>query len=200
MEYFKQQNEMVEYITTLLNINSGNSFVITDMIEELTKLKDLSTFKEFMKDEIKKPTYTNYSNGFQKFLKICEAYQSTNAVTLDDAELRKVYTYADKLFSKTTSVFDEINYQVSIGQDINSKQMTNFIYANLDDNDRKVLKLIGDRHRLLFMIRHTRTALQEQINKTVSDLSTERKKAVLGVSMAQKSDNENRMLRLVNGK
>jgi hypothetical protein len=200
MEYFKQQNEMVEYITTLLNINSGNSFVITDMIEELTKLKDLSTFKEFMKDEIKKPTYTNYSNGFQKFLKICEAYQSTNAVTLDDAELRKVYTYADKLFSKTTSVFDEINYQVSIGQDINSKQMTNFIYANLDDNDRKVLKLIGDRHRLLFMIRHSRGELQEQISKTVSDLSTERKKAVLGVSMAQKSDNENRMLILVNGK
>jgi hypothetical protein len=50
------------------------------------------------------------------------------------------------------------------------------------------------------MIRHTRTALQEQINKTVSDLSTERKKAVLGVSMAQKSDNENKILRLINGK
>jgi len=146
-------------------------------------------------------TSISKSKKFDYISKLQEAVDNTKQIiTLDDAELRKVYTYADKLFSKTTSVFDEIDYQVSIGQDINSKQMTNFIYANLDDNDRKVLKLIGDRHRLLFMIRHSRGELQEQISKTVSDLSTERKKAVLGVSMAQKSDNENRMLRLVNGK
>jgi len=176
MEYSKQ-NEMIEYITTLLNINSSNSFVIADMIEEITKLEDLSTFKEFMKDEIKKPTYTNYSNGFQKFLKICEAYQTSKTVTLDDAELQKVYTYADKLFRKTTSLFDEISYQISIGQDIDSKQMTSFICLNLDEKDLKVLKLVGDRHRVLFMNKHTRTTLQEQINKIVGDLSMERKKS-----------------------
>lgn len=197
MSYFSQQTEMIEYITTVLNINTSNKFVIDDIIEELEKLKDLKNFKEFMKNEIKNPTYTNYANGFQKFLKICEAYQPVKKVELNEIEYQKVYSYADRLFSKTTSVFDEIDYQVSIGQDINSKQMTNFIYSNFDDKDRRVLKLIGDRNRLLFMIRGMREALREQIKQNVEKLSLEKKKEVMWLSMTQKSDNENKIIKLL---
>ncbi len=118
-------------------------------------------------------------------------------VELDEIESMKVYSYADKLFSKTTSVFDEIDYQVSIGNDLNSDTMTRFIYANFDDKDRQVLKLIGDRNRLLFMIRGMREALREQIKLNVEKLSLEKKKSILAIPMDKRSDEENRMLELV---
>ena len=120
-------------------------------------------------------------------------------VELDEIEAGKVYSYADRLFSKTTSVFDEIDYQVSIGKDLHSDTMTRFIYANFDDKDRQVLKLIGDRNRLLFMIRGMREALREQIKENVEKLSLEKKKGVLGISMAQKSDIDSRVLMLIQG-
>ena len=197
MSYSKEHTMMINYITVALNIKNDNDFIISDIFEELEKIKDLSNFKEFIKNEVKNPTYSKYANGFQKFLKICEVYQPSLKIELDEKESIKVQTYSDKLFSKTTSVFDEIDYQVSIGKDINSTQMTNFIYANFDDKERAVLKQIGDRNRLLFMIRGMREALREQINKIVEDLSLEKKKAVLGLSMTQKTDNEKKMLELM---
>jgi hypothetical protein len=198
MSYSKEHTMMINYITVALNIKNDNYFIISDIFEELEKIKDLSNFKEFIKNEVKNPTYSKYSNGFQKFLKICEVYQPSLKIELDEKESIKVQTYSDKLFSKTTSVFDEIDYQVSIGKDINSTQMTNFIYANFDDKERAVLKQIGDRNRLLFMIRGMREALREQINKIVEDLSLEKKKTVLGLSMTQKTDNEKKMIELIN--
>jgi hypothetical protein len=139
------------------------------------------------------------SKKFDLLSKVYDAIDKCKIeVSLTTEEIPKVQTYSDKLFSKTTSVFDEIDYQVSIGKDINSTQMTNFIYANFDDKERAVLKQIGDRNRLLFMIRGMREALREQINKIVEDLSLEKKKTVLGLSMTQKTDNEKKMLELMN--
>jgi hypothetical protein len=48
------------------------------------------------------------------------------------------------------------------------------------------------------MIRGMRDPLREQINKIVEDLSLEKKKTVLGLSMTQKTDNEKKMLELMN--
>jgi hypothetical protein len=121
-------------------------------------------------------------------------------VQLDEIDACKVYSYADKLFIKTTSVFDEINFLVQTGKDINSDTMTRFIYANFDEKDRQVLKLIGDRNRLLFMIRNLRAALREQIKQNVEKLSLEKKKSVLAIPMAQRNnDIDSRVLKLIQG-
>lgn len=173
---YKLEKSMIDYTIDVLN-----DLRVSDFKEVFTKITNSKKF-----DYISK--LHDAVDGYKK-----------NILKLDDKESIKVQTYSDKLFSKTTSVFDEIDYQVSIGKDINSTQMTNFIYANFDDKERAVLKQIGDRNRLLFMIRGTREALREQINKIVEDLSLEKKKAVLGLSMTQKTDNEKKMLELVRG-
>lgn len=181
-------------IIDLLNMLKENYKLEKSMIDytiDLIKENRIEDFRALMVSISK-------SKKFDYISKLQEAIDLNKPIIkLDEIEHKRVYTYADKLFSKVTSVFDEIDYQVGIGQDIDSKQMTNFIYANLDEKDRKVLRLIGDRHRLLFMIRNARTTLQEQIMQKVEDLSVERKKSVLGISMAQKSDSENRILKLV---
>jgi len=161
-------------------------FVIDSIIEN-----GISDFSLFLSSIAK-------SKKFDFLSKLQDAIDKRKVVVeLDEIEASRVYSYADKLFSKTTSVFDEIDYQVSIGKDLNSDTMTRFIYANFDDKDRQVLKLIGDRNRLLFMIRGMREALREQIKQNVEKLSLEKKKSVLAIPMAQRSDNENRMLSLM---
>ena len=66
-----------------------------------------------------------------------------------------------------------------------------------DENESKVLEVIGDRHRLLFMTKNMRGALQEQISEIVYQLSINKKKSVLAIPMDKRSDGENRMLELL---
>jgi hypothetical protein len=117
-------------------------------------------------------------------------------VRLDDIENRRVYTYSEKLFRKTTDCFDDINFNC---WNLDSDQMTRFLNVWFDENERKILKLIGDRHRLMFMNNNMRGALGEQINEIVTKLSLEKKKSALAIPMAQKSYIDSRVLKLIQG-
>jgi hypothetical protein len=182
--------DLMKVFVTNFRIDANIVFVAKVMIDE----SGVVDFGVLMREVLSSKKF-DFLSKLQDGLDKCKV-----VVELDEIEASKVYSYADKLFSKTTSVFDEIDYQVSIGQDLNSDTMTRFIYANFDDKDRQVLKLIGDRNRLLFMIRGMREALREQIKQNVEKLSIEKKKSVLAIPVTQRSDIDSRVLNLIQKK
>lgn len=198
--------DLIIYLCELLNINTKNKkFIIQDMRYELMSVKHLDGFAKYIRDNANSARFdyanSNFKTGFQKFIILAKEYKAEfEDIELSENDKIKIYSYADKLFSKVTTVFDEINFLVQTGKDLHSEQMTRFIYANFEEKDRKVLKLIGNRNRLLFMARNNREALRTALNDKINYLSLQKRKSLVGVSNGFKSDNEIKILELVKGR
>jgi hypothetical protein len=63
--------ELIKYISDILNIKTDSVYTIQDMTEELSKIRDIAAYRSYIKDHIKSIDYTS---GYQKFILLTQKY------------------------------------------------------------------------------------------------------------------------------
>lgn len=167
--------EILEYICSTFNIDLRSKLLSDDILNdlmELAKEHDLNEFRLFVKKRIFYERFRHLT-GYWKFLAIVEEFKKENKPKLNEQQEQIAYSYSDKLFSRTTSCFDEVDYLVQIGNDLDSMKVKAVIYNyfNGRDKDIQVLKRIGDKAKLLKYIQSNRQELKDKIIDTVVRLT-----------------------------
>ena len=89
--------QIIDYVCEVLNINTSNTLIILDMIEDLKEVKDLAEFKKVLKDRVGNLNDEyKYLSGYQKFAKIVRDFKKQDSNIADD----KIVNYCKKLVDK----------------------------------------------------------------------------------------------------
>lgn len=168
-------NDIVKYLGEILNINANNQLVVQDILSDLNKINDLPKFRLFIKERFNYDRF-KYLTGYQKFIALVNEYNKEN-ICLNELEDYKVRSYADTLFSRVTTIFDEIDYRVKIGMDINDKKISKLLYLEFGQDDKALLVLnkIGRRQDILDLMLRDREGLKSKIKGITVRLSLEKK-------------------------
>lgn len=165
--------QIVDYVCEILNVKTDNSLVILDMINDLKEIEDLEGFKTFIKD----PSKTSgadykYLSGYQKFVKSISDYkkQKRDQVVLNNPQIK---TFSESLYKKTCDVFDEVNWMVQSGNDIDSDIVKKFIYNNFYGKDKEiqVLKKVGSKQEILNFVKNNKYSLEKKIQEIVTSFT-----------------------------
>lgn len=166
-----QINELTKYIKTTLNIDTSNPYIVDDILEELESISNLNEFKSYLKAQTTQKEY-QYLTNFQKFLKIAQNYKAKEKQKIVLAN-PKINSFSEELFKKTCDVFEEINWLIQSGNDLESEKIKKLIYIKFANNKKEVevLKAIGDKSELLRLVKHSKDTLRDKIRKVVTDLT-----------------------------
>jgi len=172
-------NNAIKYFATLFNIDLQDKYTLLDLQEELENIKDIVAFRNFVKNKISYEKY-RYLSGYQKFVTIVRDFKKENSLKLDEQTQSKVNNFAYKLYAITTSIFEEVNFLIQIGNDLRSQKITKFISFNYfhnakDENEfykqQEVLKQIGNREVLLNLCKNNKPTLEKLIYENVTKLA-----------------------------
>ncbi len=105
-----QVNNLAKYLTSILNIDTKNPFIVDDMMEELEQISDLKAFKGYLKAKMNTEPY-QYLNGYQKLLKAITEYKNINSHSKDEA----IENYCRKLIQKIRTVARAIDESLPNG-------------------------------------------------------------------------------------
>ena len=164
-------NETVQYIGNLLNIDVSGKLTVMDMIEDLKTIPNLANFRNFIKEKFNYERF-RYLTGYQKFIALVNEYKKEN-IKLDDEQLEKCSSYANKLYYKTISIFDEVNFMVQEGYDIRSKKVSDFIGLSFMKHPKqiKILEKVGKREELLRLCTSNKPELENRIYRAIEELT-----------------------------
>ncbi|TLP41055.1 hypothetical protein [Arcobacter arenosus] len=168
-------NDIIKYVSRVLNVDITNSLVMQDMIEDLTSIHDLGLFRFFIKENFNESKY-QYLTGYQKFLALVKDFKKQNAPRLNSQQKSKVEDYSERLFKKTVDVFDWVNWEIQIGKDLYCKEISKRLFDEFgnEPKDLKVLEMIGKRPELVRLVRYHKEVLREKIQKIVFKLTLEK--------------------------
>ena len=165
-------NDVVKYLRDVLNMDISNALVMEDIVEDLKSIHDLAEFRIYIKENFTESQY-QYLTGYQKFLALTKDFKRENKPKLTADQRLNADKYSEKLFSKVTDVFDEINWMIQVGKDIYSKE-ANLIVFNAFGNEPKdlqVLEQIGKRAELCRLCSSNKEVLRTKINEAVCKLT-----------------------------
>jgi hypothetical protein len=164
-------SQLAKFIVSFFAIKE-DIYIINEIIEDLEDIKDLQDFKDFIKTKFNYEKY-RFLNGFGRFTAMRNDYLKDNEPKLSDEQYQMAYSYSEKLFSRTTSCFDEVDFLVQTGNDLTSQKVKAVIFNffNGREKDIKVLKQIGDKKKLLTYIQTNRKSLEDKIMEVVVRLS-----------------------------
>jgi len=172
-------NNGIKYFATLFNIDLQDKYTLLDLQEELENIKDIVAFRNFVKNKISYEKY-RYLSPYQKFVTIIRVFKKENSLKLDEYTQTKVNNFAYKLYAITTSIFEEVNFLIQMGNDLRSQKITKFISFNYfhnakDENEfykqQEVLKRIGSREILLNLCKNNKPTLEKLIYENVTKLA-----------------------------
>ncbi len=72
--------ELIKYISDILNIKTESVYTIQDMTEELSKVKDIVAYRSYIKDNLNN---FDYKTGFQKFVLLTQQYLQLEYVAVN---------------------------------------------------------------------------------------------------------------------
>ena len=166
-------SDVVKYIGQLLNIDTSNPIVMQDIMEDLKEVQDLNAFRIFIKEKFNYERF-KYLTGFQKFVALKTEFMKENKPKLTADQMLKVSSTAEDIFQLTTSIFDEIDFRVKAGMDIEDPKIKTYLYLSfekIEESKRKkylrVLKKIGDKQDILNFMRRDRQGLLEEIKNII---------------------------------
>ena len=162
---------VIHHIGNTLNIDVTGKLTVMDIIDDLSSIQDLAAFRIFVKEKFNYERF-RYLTGYQKFLALVNEYKKEN-IKLDDEQLKKCNSFASKLYWKTISVFDEVNFMIQEGNDIRSKKVSNYIglaYVK-QPKEIEVLDKIGKREELLRLSVCNKPLLEQKIDEAVKELT-----------------------------
>lgn len=168
----KMMREAIKYFGDVFNLEITNEFTILDIKEELEEIENIVEFRKFVKNRIAYDKY-KYLKPYEKFITLANDFKRDNFPKLDDETELKIYTFANKLFSKLVDFsnnlefhiqenglkLDEINlfetYQkalmleqkeieICLSMGINQKLAFQYIYKNVKINQDRLRNKIED--------------------------------------------------------
>lgn len=168
-------SDVIKYLGTVLNIDTQNTLVMDDMIDELQTIHDLNLFRAFIKTNFTEDNY-KYLTGYQKFLALVKEFKKENEPRLNINQKVQVQNYSEKLFKKTVDIFDWINWEVQTGSELYDKKISQRLFSvfGKEPRDLQVLEQIGKRAELLRLCNSNKELLREKIEKIVFRLTLEK--------------------------
>lgn len=178
-------SDFIDYLTMMLNFEIKGKLIYLDVVEELEKVSDLSEFRKEVKDRVSNLNDDyKYLNGFQKFTKIMQDYNSKR-FSLTHNENDKVTIYCDKLYNKLTDFFEVVREikapttEQLQNIDLDNTKTPSGLYFNT--KDIQVYKEIGDTKELYRLSTQNKPRLQEIIKNIVLDLVKQKKEKTLAI-------------------
>ncbi len=144
---------LVNYIGSLLNIKIDNPLIIEDMKQELNKISDLVSYREYIRDNLKHPD-VDFSTGFQKFIILTNKYlKMEESVTLPHDTAKSFSKQLAHKVKQTRNIVEEKNIVFSMLRIDGEKFFT--------DKELKALQGIGS---IIYIIESSRqNTLEEQL-------------------------------------
>lgn len=170
------ENTLAKHFSQILNIGIDDDLTMQDMIDDLKSIENLAEFRAFVKTRFNYERF-RYLTGYQKFVALVNEFKRENKPKLDTDNDYKVRKTSETLFRKVSSIFDEIDYLVQTGYDIQSKKVSLVLFRAFGAEDEKskktleVLEKIGKRQDILNLLKRDRKGLEEKIKEIVYDLT-----------------------------
>ena len=147
IQYQTQQNainvkDLVSFMIELLNIKSGTKLTLADMSQDLSTLKNLVAFKDYIKANLKNRKY-EYLTGYQKFIEMFNDYKKREILPLEEKQSDNVAKFIKELFSRATDVMEVVSYKIQTEQ-VNFENFTTY-EINFTDKQMKVRNEIGNK-------------------------------------------------------
>ena len=177
------KNELIEYIATLLNIDTSPTYIYMDMSDELNNVKDYISFKKEFKELIGSlKSQLEYKNAFQKFLIIMETYND-KLIALSPLENVQIENFGDILFSKITDVCELVRR----GKTPTVAEIISTDFANtkckegkfFTEKEQKLIGLIGDSREIYRLGTQNKPLLRETIKRIILELVKKKKTETL---------------------
>jgi len=101
------KSDVIKYLGSVLNIDTEDSMIFDEMIEDLKRLKEFTGYKDFIKSNFNHEKY-KYLNGYQKFLVLTDDFkkgivQITYKTVIEDKE-----KFIEKFISKIKGINNTI--------------------------------------------------------------------------------------------
>lgn len=157
------------YFINLLNISIDDEVTMLDMLDELENIENLNSFRSFVKKRFNYKRFY-FLTGYQKFISLANEFRKENKLKLDDEIQEKVDNYSNNLFSKITSVFEQINFKLqALGKKIDDFNYLETLTRNgFVSKDMEILEIIGDKKRIFHLALHSKQELKERIQRIVN--------------------------------
>lgn len=164
--------QILEYLCELLNINLKNKLVSDDILDDLKKMSkeyNLNDFRLFIKDKINYERF-KYLTGYQKFIAMANEFKKENKLELSEEMQIKALTYSEDLFKRVTNLLDEVNFELQEKRkdikELNLKKT--FLKNGFKEHDIKVLRVVGDKNKLMHLSVYGKEDLRARIESIVN--------------------------------
>ena len=156
--------ELVLYIIQLLNIKVDTELVIADIEQDLSTVKDLNLFRNYIKQNLKNSKF-EYLTGFQKFIEMFNVYTKLERNELTEKNCEQIDSFSEELYKRTTAVFDEVDYQMQV-KGLSIEQFTSYA-DNFTSKQLEVLGEVGSVKKIWHLCKYGRNTLRDSILKIV---------------------------------
>lgn len=165
------KKDLAKFIIAFLGIKE-DIYIVNELIEDLVEIDSPVAFKAYIKEKFNYEKY-KYLKDYAKFTAIKNDFIKESKPKLTAEQDLKVRSYSEKLFSRVTTVFDEIDYRTKIGMDIQDKRISRWIYQEFGEDEKalQILNKIGKREQILEMLRRDRQGLEDKIKNIVHNLT-----------------------------
>lgn len=157
-------NEVKQYIgliSDLLNIKINNEVTYIDITNSILKISNPVEFLEYARKNFNNEKY-QYQTGYQKFNSILNDFSSHKSYEVPYMLKASIGSYTDKLFSRLTTILDEIIYQ----KEAHTHKVVKFeetLKKNLDDVQYELVTQVAEEKELLHLARYAREELRNKI-------------------------------------
>jgi len=157
------------------NSKQSSCLILTDMIEDLKEIQDLAKFRIFVKERFNYERF-NFLTGYQKFIKLVQEYKKENAPRLSEDRLLKANNYSSKLFSKITTIMDELHFLFqTTGKSIEDVNLEKTLETNgFEKHHISILNRVGSKKKLFHLSVYQKEELRASIESIVKRKSLEK--------------------------
>lgn len=145
-------NELIKYLISLLNIKTDSEFVVLDMREDLSTIRDINKYRLFMKSNINNYE-VQFMSGYQKFVFLTDKYKAKEFREVNAERIAGAESEAQRLDSKFTSIKTKLKNELHCGRaatvsHINHKDTGGKYFTDFEIG---VLNRIGGTKNLIYL-------------------------------------------------
>ena len=180
-------NDVLKYLCNkVLNIDMSDKLFMMDMLEDLSAIENLASFRIFVKERFSYERF-RYLTGDQKFIKLVQEYKKENAPKLSEDRLLKANNYSSKLFSMITTIMDDLHFTFqTTGKSIEDVDLEKTLEANgFEKHHISILNGVGSKKKLFHLSVYQKEELRASIESIVKRKSLEKEHPQLAKPKSQ---------------
>lgn len=162
-------NDVVKYLCKILNVDMTDKLFMMDMLEDLETIESLPSFRIFVKERFSYERY-KFLTGDQKFIKLVQDYKKENIPVLDEVMMIKSNKYSSNLFSKLTTLMDEVNFELQIkARKIEDLNLVETLTKNgFEKHHIAIINQLGSKSEVFKLCIYGKEALRARIESIVN--------------------------------